>query len=66
MATMGGAGLFTLMNPYRKPTNAPSENDLSRSFNTRFYNLRFFCAIHRARGELSIRILLSPGNLRGE
>jgi hypothetical protein len=42
MATMGGAGLFTLMNPYCKPTNAPSENDLSRSFNTRFYNLRFF------------------------
>src|ERR1700751_3257412 len=29
---MGGAGLFTLITPYSRPTNAPTANDMSRPF----------------------------------
>jgi hypothetical protein len=29
---MGGAGLFTLITPYNKPTNTPAANDISIPF----------------------------------
>ena len=63
---MGGAGLFTLMNPYRKPTNAPSENDMSRSFNTRFYNRGFFARSIGCAERFQFASFFSPANLRGE